>query len=97
MQFKDPLNDMSKSEEEIPKNIRKIRLELGLTQEQFAAKLGVSFPTVNRWENQKSKPSPLALQKLEKLFLVLKKKTLLNQNQKTDAQESKNILQDVAR
>jgi putative transcriptional regulator len=97
MQFKDPLNDMSKSEEEIPKNIRKIRLELGLTQEQFAVKLGVSFPTVNRWENQISKPSPLALQKLEKLFLVLKKKTLLNQNQKTDAQESKNILQDVAR
>lgn len=97
MQSKDPSSDMSTSEKEISKNIRKIRLELGLTQEQFAAKLGVSFPTVNRWENQKSKPSPLALQKLEKLFLFLKKKTQLKQNQETDVQESKKILQDVAK
>lgn len=93
MQFKDQLSDMSESEKEIPKNIRKIRLELGLTQEQFAAKLGVSFPTVNRWENQKSKPSPLALQKLEKLFLVLKKKNQLRQNNTDSALESKNLLQ----
>ena len=47
--------------------IRAIRKATGLTQEQFAAKLGVTFPTVNRWENQKTIPSPLALQKLEKL------------------------------
>lgn len=84
---------MSEFENEILNNIRKIRLEMGLTQEQFAAKLGVSFPTVNRWENQKSKPSPLALQKLKKLFLVLKKKTLLKQIQEANVQESKNILQ----
>lgn len=60
--------------------IREIRIETGLTQEQFATKLGVSFPTVNRWENQKAKPSPLAFQKLQKLFLSLKKRNQLKNN-----------------
>lgn len=65
------------AENQIGQQIRKLRLEMGLTQEQFAVRLGVSFPTVNRWENQKAKPSPLALQKLQKLILVLKKKNQL--------------------
>jgi putative transcriptional regulator len=37
---------------------------MGLTQERFAAKLGVTFPTINRWENGRVWPSPLALQQL---------------------------------
>ena len=41
------------AENQIGQQIRKLRLEMGLTQEQFAIRLGVSFPTVNRWENQK--------------------------------------------
>ncbi|WP_245916025.1 helix-turn-helix domain-containing protein [Merismopedia glauca] len=44
----------------IAKFIRALRQELNLTQEQFAAELGVTFPTVNRWENGKTKPSPIA-------------------------------------
>ena len=47
--------------------IRALRQELGLTQEKFAAKLGVTFPTVNRWENKRAKPSPLAMEKIEVL------------------------------
>lgn len=66
--------DMSNSEEQIAQHVLEIRLEMGLTQEQFAAKLGVSFPTVNRWENKKTKPSPLAIQKLQKFLLALQKK-----------------------
>lgn len=62
------------AEKQTAQQIRKLRLEMGLTQEQFAVRLGVSFLTVNRWENQKTKPSPLALQKLQKLILVHKKK-----------------------
>src|SRR5260370_14645684 len=38
------------------KSIKKIRGQLGLSQEAFAAALGVSFATVNRWENDKAKP-----------------------------------------
>lgn len=37
-------------------------------QEQFAAKVGVTFSTVNRWESGKSKPSPLAMRQIEELM-----------------------------
>jgi len=48
--------------------IRELRERTGLTQEKFAAKLGVTFPTINRWENGRAKPSPLAMQKIEELL-----------------------------
>jgi len=48
--------------------ILQLRQTLGLTQEKLAQKLGVSFPTINRWENGRSKPSPLALKQIEDLL-----------------------------
>jgi transcriptional regulator with XRE-family HTH domain len=48
--------------------VRKLRERTGLTQERFAAKLGVTFPTINRWENGRAKPSPLAMQRIEALL-----------------------------
>ena len=53
---------------DIPRLIREIRDRTRLTQEKFAAKLGVTFPTINRWENGRAKPSPLAMQKIEELL-----------------------------
>jgi len=53
---------------DIPRLVREIRDRTGLTQEKFAAKLGVTFPTINRWENGRAKPSPLAVQKIEELL-----------------------------
>ena len=53
---------------DIPMLIRELRERTGLTQEKFAAKLGVTFPTINRWENGRAKPSPLAMQKIEELL-----------------------------
>jgi putative transcriptional regulator len=44
--------------------IRELRFRLGLTQEQFAAELGVTFASINRWENRKVQPSPMALKLL---------------------------------
>ena len=41
--------------------VKELRAQIGLTQEQFAAKVGVTWSTVNRWENGRGKPSPLAL------------------------------------
>jgi len=38
--------------------VRELRSRTGLTQEQLAARLGVSFATVNRWENGRSSMSP---------------------------------------
>ena len=56
---------------QICKLIRELRLETGLTQEQFAAEFGVTYSTINRWENGRSKPSPLAMQKLEGMLQQL--------------------------
>ena len=50
------------------RKIRELRSKLSLIQEQFAAKVGVAFSTVNRWESDKSKPSPLAKRKIEELI-----------------------------
>ena len=46
--------------------IKRLRIQLGLTQEQFAAKVGVTFSTVNRWEAGRSRPSPLAWREIER-------------------------------
>ncbi len=48
--------------------VRELRERTGLTQEKFAAKLGVTFPTINRWENGRAKPSPLATQRIKDLL-----------------------------
>ena len=47
--------------------IKKLRKSLGLTQEAFADRLGVSFTSVNRWENEQTKPSKLAQKQIIKL------------------------------
>lgn len=45
-----------------------LRQHFNLSQERFAAKLGVFFNIVNRWEKGRSLPSPMA-QKLIKELL----------------------------
>ncbi len=47
--------------------IRALRTQLGLTQGQFAQRLGVTFVTVSRWENRQVYPSRLALRLLSAL------------------------------
>lgn len=37
-----------------------IRETLGISQEEMAGLLGISFATVNRWENGRSKPNKMA-------------------------------------
>ncbi len=55
------------NQQDTSKMVREVRTALGLTQEQFAAKIGVTVTTVNRWENDRGKPYPLAMRQLEKL------------------------------
>ena len=40
--------------------VKYVRKRLGYTQAEFAKALGVSFATVNRWENGQASPSALA-------------------------------------
>ena len=51
----------------VAKIIKDLRAAMGLTQEHFAAKVGVTFSTVNRWENGRGVPSPLAMRQIEQL------------------------------
>lgn len=44
--------------------IKRLRIELGLTQVKFAYRLGVSPSIVSFWERGRVSPSPLALEKL---------------------------------
>jgi putative transcriptional regulator len=50
-----------------PHVIRRLRQRLGLTQEEFAHALNVTFSTVNRWENGHAQPSRLAWAAIESL------------------------------
>jgi DNA-binding transcriptional regulator YiaG len=40
--------------------VKQVRRQLSLSQEDLAHHLGVSYTTVNRWENGHSRPSKLA-------------------------------------
>ena len=46
--------------------VKEIRRQFPLSQEDLARLLGVSYATVNRWENGLSKPSKLAKAQLER-------------------------------
>ena len=45
--------------------IKEVRVQLDLSQEDLAREIGVSFATVNRWENERFQPSRLALRSVE--------------------------------
>ncbi len=50
---------------DISKDIKEIRMKMLLSQSDFAKELGVSFSTVNRWENGKAIPNYIALKKIK--------------------------------
>ena len=52
---------MSEVSKILSANIQKYRKLAGLTQEALAAKLGVTFQAVSKWENGKSSPEVLLL------------------------------------
>lgn len=42
--------------------IKEIRKNIGLSQVEFSKKVHVSFSTVNRWENARAVPNPIAVE-----------------------------------
>lgn len=61
---------------DIPALIKTLRKRLGLTQEQFAQRVGVTYSTVNHWENGKRVPQPFLVKRL----LEIKAETEANQD-----------------
>lgn len=59
---------MSTTHPSLSARLIQVRQRLSLSQEELAARLGVSFATVNRWEAGKSKPQRTQHAALEKLF-----------------------------
>ena len=48
-------------------DLKKLREKMLLTQSEFGQLIGVSFETVNRWENGKHVPTMKAKRKINKL------------------------------
>ncbi|MBD1909770.1 MULTISPECIES: helix-turn-helix transcriptional regulator [unclassified Leptolyngbya] len=53
---------------EISNLVRELRCIMQLSQEKFADELGMTFATINRWENGHATPSPLALKQINTLL-----------------------------
>ena len=65
---------MTSKSEKFSEIVREVRKQLGITQEDLAHTLGVSFATVNRWENAKTSPSKLARTQFNLFCEDMKKK-----------------------
>jgi len=61
---------------DIPALVKDLRERLRLTQERFAQKVGVTYSTVNHWENGKRAPQPFLVQRLLELKEELDKQNL---------------------
>ncbi len=58
--------------EELKLKLKEIRARLGLTQAAFAAKLGVSLDTLQKWEQNQRTPRGFALTALNAALDALK-------------------------
>lgn len=67
MTMTEPYTIGPKPGDDYAERIKRLRGEVGLTQQALADRLGVSFATVNRWENNQTKPSRLYWNQLQQL------------------------------
>jgi DNA-binding transcriptional regulator YiaG len=67
-----------RSKEDIPALVKELRERFHLTEEQFAQRIGVTYSTVNHWENGKRVPQPFLVRRLLEL-----KEEVMAQERKT--------------
>lgn len=72
---------MIRQPDNFPETVKEVRRQLGFSQEELAHALGVSFATVNRWENGKTLPSKLAQRQLEQYCKDQARKGALSVNE----------------
>ncbi len=65
LQSRQKVQRMDTGDRNISSLVKEIRRQLAFSQEDLARQLGVSYATVNRWENGLSKPSKLARAQLD--------------------------------
>ncbi|MDE0182645.1 MAG: helicase-related protein [Caldilineaceae bacterium] len=71
-----------------PERIKNVREIKELTQTQLARLIGVSFATVNRWENRQTRPSQLAWNRIRELEESLGSSMLADKGPSYDASSS---------
>ena len=54
-------------ERDFPSLVKRLRERLGVTQEQFAQAVGVTYSTVNQWENGRRRPQPYLQKRLKEM------------------------------
>ncbi|MEK6616953.1 MAG: helix-turn-helix transcriptional regulator, partial [Bacteroidota bacterium] len=63
-----------------PEKLKLIQKYSGLTQQQLAVKIGVTFAALNRWINEQASPRPGALQKIDELYLEYSGEKVIPEN-----------------
>lgn len=58
-------------ERDVAELVKRLRERMGLTQEQFAREVGVTFSTVNLWENGHRRPQPYLMKRLLEMDATL--------------------------
>src|SRR5437016_635197 len=72
---------------DLPDSIRDLRTKLKLSQEELAARLNISFATVNRLENGRVNPQGTTLRALNKLFEEVGQEPLVARDADSEANE----------
>ncbi len=73
---------MARAPENFSEIVKEVRQQLGLSQEELAHELGVSFATINRWENAKTVPFKLARTQFEAFCVRMAEQGKLRLNDK---------------
>lgn len=55
---------------EFKNKVKYVRTKLGISQQELADALGISFSTINRWENGRVVPSKLAMKSFSNFCLT---------------------------
>ncbi len=74
------------------KNIKKLRIKAGLSQDEFARLLKVPQPNVNRWENGVITPSLKTIEKMAQVLQVPSDAILFNKSDKEKIKTSSKAL-----
>jgi DNA-binding XRE family transcriptional regulator len=70
--------------ETFPELVKEVRRQLGISQEELAQGLGVSFTTINRWENGKTTPFKLARAQFDSFCKQMISRGKLNLGENTE-------------
>jgi len=63
--------------------VKEVRRQLAISKEDLARELGVSYATVNRWENSQANPSRLAREPLDAFCVRMTEQGMLDLSQNT--------------